>query len=240
MSKSRLLSSDSVFHRRLLIGLGVLLAAALLAGLVARLAGGGPADHPAPASSATASAVAGPGSWAASSPTAVATATVSTGAGAGAEAGPSVARPPHTGSPTDFAQAFARTLWSYDTRMLDQQHFVNGLRLWLTPEVQYADAASVESQLPDPLLWSRMRDQAQTSTADIAEAHLPAAFQQAIAKNPEALSTAYIYAVTVTGKVEVAWNGGGRGAEERAITLAVQCRPQRDCALASIASTVYP
>ncbi|MGW2544390.1 hypothetical protein ACWC5I_26800 [Kitasatospora sp. NPDC001574] len=238
MSKSHLLSSNSVFHRRLLIGLGVLLAAALLAGLVARLAGGGPADHPAPATSATATASTseGPGPWTASSATATATAS----AGTGGEAGPSVARPPRTGSPTEFAEAFARTLWSYDTRTLDQQHFVNGLRLWLTTEVQYADAASVEAQVPDPLLWSRMRDQAQTSTATSAEAHLPAAFQQAIAKDPEALSKAYIYAVTVTGRGEVAWDGGGRGAESRAITLAVQCRPQQSCALAAVAPTVYP
>ncbi|MFB7672713.1 hypothetical protein ACFC26_15010 [Kitasatospora purpeofusca] len=227
MPKSPFGSSDSVFHRRLLIGLGVLLAAALLAGLTARLAGGGRSDRPAAAP--TASARPGP-----ALPSATAT------AGAGTALGPSVARPPHTGSPTEFASAFAQTLWSYDTRTLDQQNFVNGLRLWLTPETQYADGASVEAQIPDPVLWSRMRDNAQTSSAAIAEAHLPAAFQQAVAANPGALSAAYIYAVTVTGKVAVAWSDGGRGAESRAITLAVQCRPQQDCALAAIAPTVYP
>ncbi|MFC9327933.1 hypothetical protein [Kitasatospora sp. NPDC057015] len=228
MPKSQLRSTNSAFHRRLLIGLGVLLAAALTAGLAARLSGGGHSDRPAATPTATATTRAAP-------PTAPPATTA-----ASAETGAGVARPPGTSSPTEFAQAFARTLWSYDTRTLDQQSFVSGLRLWLTPESQYADGASVEAQVPDPVLWSRMRDHAQTSSAAIAEAHLPAAYERAIAKDPSALTAAYIYAVTVTGKVEVAWTGGGRGAEARAITLAVQCRPQQDCVLAAIAPTVYP
>ncbi|MFF2955678.1 hypothetical protein ACFVVU_30570 [Kitasatospora sp. NPDC057965] len=230
MPKSQLNSGDSVFRRRLLIGLGVLLATALLAGLAARLAGGGRDERP--AATPTASASARPGSSA--------TAPAATPTNTATEAGPGVARPPRTSTPTEFASAFAQTLWSYDTRALDQQAFVNGLRLWLTPETQYADGASVEAQVPDPVLWSRMRDNAQTATAAIDEAHLPGAFQQAVAKDPGALTAAYIYAVTVTGKVEVAWTGAGRGAETRAITLAVQCRPQQPCALAAIAPTVYP
>ncbi|QKW20639.1 hypothetical protein HUT16_17580 [Kitasatospora sp. NA04385] len=224
MTKSHLSSSNPVFGRRLLIGLGVLLAAALLAGLAARLAGGGHADH------------------SATQPTAAPRPTSSSTASAepSGEATGNVARPPHTTSPTDYATALARTLWSYDTRALDQQNFVNGLRLWLTSESQYADGASVEAQVPDPVLWSRMRDNEQTSTARDLEAHLPDGFRQAVAQDPGALSRAYIYAVTVTGTVDIAWSGGGRGGESRAITLAVQCRPQQDCALAAIAPTVYP
>ncbi|GLW58162.1 hypothetical protein [Kitasatospora phosalacinea] len=222
MPKSRSLSGNSVFGRRLLIGLGVLLAAALLAGLAARLAGGGHADHPA------------------ASPTATQPAPAPSTSSAGSDPGPGVARPAHTSSPTDYAAAFAQALWSYDTRALDQQNFVNGLRQWLTSESQYADAASVEAQVPDPVLWSRMHDNGQSSGVHDVQAHLPDGFRQAVAQDPGALTRAYIYAVTVTGTVDVAWSGGGRGGESRALTLAVQCRPQQDCALAAIAPTVYP
>ncbi|MFJ4676857.1 hypothetical protein [Kitasatospora sp. NPDC088783] len=227
MNKPRPRGGNSAFGRRLLIGLGVLLAAALLAGLAARLAGGGHADRPATATAAA---------TAAARPSSPASATAEPSGGPG----PGVALPPRTTSPTDYAAAFAIALWSYDTRALDQQTFVSGLKQWLTPESQYADPASVEAQVPDPVLWSRMHDNEQTSTARDLEAHLPDAFRQAVAQDPGALSRAYIYAVTVTGTVDVAWRGGGRGGESRAITLAVQCRPQQDCALAAIAPTVYP
>ncbi|MFD7645099.1 hypothetical protein ACFV4P_31105 [Kitasatospora sp. NPDC059795] len=225
MPKSRLNSGRSVFGRRMLIGLGVLLAAALLAGLAALLAGGRHGDRPA-AAAPTAPARPAPAPTASAEPS--------------GHAASGVARPPHTNSPTEYATAFARTLWSYDTRAVDQPAFVGGLRLWLTPESQYADGASVAAQVPDPVLWSRMRDTGQSSTARDLEAHLPDAFRQAVAQDPGALSRAYVYAVTVTGTVDVAWNGGGRGGESRAITLAVQCRPQQDCALAAIAPTVHP
>ncbi|MDH6111308.1 hypothetical protein P3T36_003332 [Kitasatospora sp. MAP12-15] len=218
----------AIVRRRMLIGLGVLLVVALLAGLVARLAGGGHTGHPAASASP------------ASSPTAVSSPSApSTSAAPSDAAVPSVPRPPHTTSPTDFAKAFATVLWSYDTRHLTQAQQVNGLRLWLTPESKYADPASVEGQVPDPVLWSRMADNGQYATGTVAEAHLPASFQAAIAQNPSALMTAYIYAVTVTGSQAITWNGGGNGAEDRAITVAVQCRPSQDCALAAIAPTVY-
>ncbi|MEU9074584.1 hypothetical protein AB0D22_07860 [Kitasatospora sp. NPDC048538] len=225
--KSHVSGGDSTFRRRLLIGLGVLLVVGLLAGLLARLAGGGHTDHPTPNPSPSVRST--PSATASARPSAAATA-----------AGATVARPPHTSSPTDFAAAFATTLWSYDSRRVTQQDFVSGLRLWLTSESQYADGDSVAGQVPDPVLWSRMRDTGQTSTASGAAAHVPDAYTKAIERNPAALTQAYIYAVTVTAKVNIAWDGGGRGAEDRAITLAVQCRPGSYCALASIAPTVYP
>ncbi|GAA2267378.1 hypothetical protein GCM10010430_60730 [Kitasatospora cystarginea] len=227
--KSLVSGGDSTFRRRLLIGLGVLLVVGLLAGLLARLAGGGHTDHPAPSPSS--SVLSTPSATASARPSATATAT---------EAGTTVARPPHTTSPTDFAAAFVQTLWTYDSRKVTQQDFVSGLRLWLTPESQYADGDSVAGQVPDPVLWSRLRDSGQTSTASNIAAHVPDAYTKAIEQNPGTFTQAYIYAVTVTAKVNVDWDGGGQGAEDRAITLAVQCRPGSDCALASVASTVYP
>ncbi|MFE4514057.1 hypothetical protein ACFRMQ_07650 [Kitasatospora sp. NPDC056783] len=222
-------SADSTLRRRLLIGLGVLLVVGLLAGLLARLAGGGhaartdpqPTSPPQPGSSAGIPA----GPHASASP-----------GGAGA----TVARAPHTSSPTEFGEAFAQALWTYDSRKVTQPDFASGLRLWLTPESQYADGDSVAGQVPDPVLWSRLRDNGQTSTAGQASAHVPDSYTKAIQQNPAAFTEAYIYAVTVTAKVTVAWDGGGQGAEDRAITLAVQCRPGNDCALASFAPTVYP
>ncbi|MFJ9446770.1 hypothetical protein ACIRRH_33660 [Kitasatospora sp. NPDC101235] len=227
--KSPFYGVDSTLRRRLLIGLGVLLVVGLLAGLLARLAGGGHASRTAP------------------QPTSSPRATSSTGITAGprataapAEAGAAVARPPHTSSPTEFGEAFAHALWTYDSRKVTQPDFVDGLRQWLTPETPYADGDSVAGQVPDPVLWSRLRDNGQTSTAGQVSAHVPDAYTKAIQQNPAAITQAYIYAVTVTTKVNVAWDGGGQGAEDRAITLAVQCRPGTDCALAAVAPTVYP
>ncbi|MFE2722814.1 hypothetical protein [Kitasatospora sp. NPDC059327] len=232
MPKSSPFTGQSPMLRRLLIGLGVLLVVALLAGLTARLAGGGhrtpsAANSPsAPSASATSSSTShGPGP----APSAAATPSASV-----------VAAPPHTSDPIAYAKAFATALWSYDTRTATQPQQLAGLRGWLTDETKYADPDALAAQLPDPTLWSRMRDNGQHATGEAAEAHLPAAWQQAIGKDPSQLTIAYVYAVTVTGKQTVSWLDGGRGAEDRAITLAVQCRPSRDCALASIATTVYP
>ncbi|MCG6497101.1 hypothetical protein [Kitasatospora sp. A2-31] len=232
MPKSSPFTGQSTMLRRLLIGLGVLVIVALLAGLTARLAGG---DHRTPSAANSPS-----------SPPVSATSTASPhgsvpSPSAGATPGASaVAAPPHTSDPLKFATAFATALWSYDTRTTTQPQQLAGLRSWLTGESKYADPDALAAQLPDPVLWSRMRDNGQHATGEAAEAHLPAAWQQAIGKDPSQLTIAYVYAVTVTGKQTISWLDGGRGAEDRAITLAVQCRPGRDCALASIATTVYP
>ncbi|MGA5704507.1 hypothetical protein [Peterkaempfera bronchialis] len=225
---------QSLMVRRLLVGLVALVAVALVAGLIARHTGGGhrnPAAHP-----ATSTAFPGP--------------TLSSGSTAGPSTAPSeptgaattspVAPPPHTSDPIAYATAFAQALWTYDTRTATQSQQLAGLRAWLTSESAYADPDAVASQVPDPTLWDRMRDNGQHATARVAEGHLPTAFNSAVAADPAKLTVAYVYAVTVTGSQTITWHGGGRGAESRAITLAVQCRPGHDCALASIAPTVYP
>jgi hypothetical protein len=148
--------------------------------------------------------------------------------------------PVRTQSPTDFAKAFAAALWSYDTRTTSQPQHLAALKKWLTGESKYADPASIESQVPTADVWQQMRADQQYATVSVAEAHIPSAFNQAITANPAALTTAYIYAVTVTGTQSIYWTASGHGAESRAVTLAVQCRPSQDCALASIATTVYP
>ncbi|MEV0530743.1 hypothetical protein [Kitasatospora sp. NPDC050463] len=232
MPKSSPFTGQSTMLRRLLIGLGVLVVVALLAGLTARLAGGGhrtpsAANSPSNPSTSATSTASPHGSGPTPSP----------GATPGASV---VAAPPHTSDPIKFATAFATALWSYDTRTATQPQQLAGLRAWLTGESKYADPDALAAQLPDPTLWSRMRDNGQHATGEAAEAHLPAAWQHAIGKDPAQLTVAYVYAVTVTGKQTVSWNDGGRGAEDRALTLAVQCRPGSDCALASIATTVYP
>ncbi|MFJ1931707.1 hypothetical protein ACIOGZ_03385 [Kitasatospora sp. NPDC088160] len=232
-SSSSPFTGQSALLRRLLIGLGVLVVVALLAGLIARLAGG---DHrtPSAANSPSAPAVSAP-----SSPPSPRTSNTPS-AGPTIGTAPVVAAPPHTSDPIAFAKAFAAALWSYDTRTATQPQQLAGLRGWLTDESQYADPDTLAAQVPDPTLWDRMRDNGQFAVGEVAEAHLPTAWQQAIGKDPTQLTIAYIYAVTVTGKQTVSWRDGGAGAEDRSLTLAVQCRPSHDCALASIAPTVYP
>ncbi|MGW2685740.1 hypothetical protein ACWC6I_21620 [Streptomyces sp. NPDC001414] len=150
----------------------------------------------------------------------------------------SVPKPPQIAEPVAYAKAAAKMLWSYDTRDTSRDQQVAGMRAWMTTETMYTDWSSVSGQVPDPVLWSRMADQDQHATAHVAEGHYPSAFKQALAEDPSAITEAYIYVVTVNGTQQIAWKKGGGGAEDRAVTLAVQCRPGHDCALAAIAPSV--
>ncbi|TXL84221.1 hypothetical protein [Streptomyces sp. IB2014 016-6] len=150
----------------------------------------------------------------------------------------SVPPPAQIAEPVAYAKAAALMLWSYDTRTTSRDQQLAGMRAWLTEETEYADWASVAGQVPDPLLWSRLADQDQHATATVTEGHFPSAFKQALADDPSAITEAYIYVVTVNGTQKIGWAKGGAGAEERAVTLAVQCRPDQDCTLAALAPTV--
>lgn len=202
-------------------GLAVLLALAVVVALLTGRTTAGDSQAAAPSSgpSSSTSASAGP--------------TASAGAG-------SVAKPPQLADPVAFAKAAAATLWSYDTRTTSRDQQLAEMRAWLTAETKYADWPSIATQVPDPVLWSRMADQDQYATATVTEAHYPSAFKQALADDPSAITEAYIYTVTVTGKQQIAWKKGGAGAEDRSITLAVQCRPNANCSLVSIAPRVVP
>lgn len=202
-------------------GLAVLLA---LSAVVALLTG---------RSTAGESRAAAPSSQPRSSPAASVGSTASAGAG-------SVAKPPQLADPVAFAKAAATLLWSYDTRTTSRDQQLAGLKGWLTSETTYAHWASMAAQVPDPVLWSRMADQEQYATATVTEAHYPSAFREALADDPSAITEAYIYAVTVTGKQQIVWKKGGAGSEDRSITLAVQCRPNANCSLVAIAPRVVP
>ncbi|MDX3854920.1 hypothetical protein [Streptomyces sp. AK02-01A] len=151
----------------------------------------------------------------------------------------SVPEPPQISEPLGYAKAAAAMVWSYDTRTTGHDQQLAGMNRWMTKESTYADWASVSGQVPDPVLWSRMADNGQHADGTATEAHYPSAFRQALSEHPSAITEAYIYVVTVTGKQQIAWANGG-GAEDRSVTLAVQCRPDHDCALVSIAPQVAP
>ncbi|MCZ0997581.1 hypothetical protein O1M63_04605 [Streptomyces mirabilis] len=203
------------------IGLAVLV---VLAAVVALLTGRTPASD-----NQTAAPPSGPSSSTATSAGPSASAAVS-----------SVAKPPQLADPVAFAKAAAAMLWSYDTRTTGRDQQLAGMRAWLTSETKYADWSSIAAQMPDPVLWSRMADQNQYATTTITEAHYPSAFKEALADDPSAITEAYIYAVTVTGKQQIVWKKGGAGAEDRSVTLAVSCRPNANCSLVSIAPSVVP
>jgi hypothetical protein len=152
----------------------------------------------------------------------------------------SVTKPPHVTDPLVYAKAAARLLWSYDTRTTSRDQQLAGMRAWMAAGTEYANWAAISGQEPDPVLWSRMADNQQFATAAVTESHFPSAFKQALTDDPSALTKAYIYAVTVTGKQQIVWKKGGAGAEDRSITLAVQCRPNANCSLVAIAPTVVP
>ncbi|WP_328732857.1 hypothetical protein OHT20_31650 [Streptomyces caniferus] len=233
MPKHRFRTSEEVSYgaqpsvlRRALIGgvvLAVLVAAAGLVAYLARPHGSAPAKpSPAPASASASAAPASP------SPAAT-----SDKAGA-------VPSPPGTSDPVVFAKAATKVLWSYDTRSSSQAEQLAGLRRWMTGEKKYADWKSVAEQVPGPVLWSRMRDNDQHASAAVGEGHFPQAFKSALAQDPGAITQAYVYAVTVTGKQSLAWKSSGSGAEARSTTLAVQCRPHHDCALSAVLPSVAP
>ncbi|THC47359.1 hypothetical protein [Streptomyces sp. A1499] len=209
-------------NRRIAIVAAAVAALLALAGIVALLTGGGN-DHEAPDSAAPAPTGSPSSSEAAPKP--------SSGSG-------SVPKPPQIAEPVAYAKAAAQMLWSYDTRDTSRDQQLAGMRAWMTTETKYADWTSVSGQVPDPVLWSRMADQNQHATAHITEGHYPSAFKQALAEDPSAITKAYVYVVTVNGKQTLSWKKGGGGAEERAVTLAVQCRPNHDCTLAAIAPSV--
>ncbi|WP_406431926.1 hypothetical protein OHB00_05815 [Streptomyces sp. NBC_00631] len=151
-----------------------------------------------------------------------------------------VASPPRTSDPIAFAKVATKVLWTYDTRSFSRTEYVAGLRRWMTSEKKYADWESVSDQVPSPVLWSRMHDNRQRATATVGEGHFPQAFKTALAQDPGAITEAYVYAVTVTGKQAIAWKGSGAGAESRSTTLAVQCRPDKACTLIGVLPSVAP
>ncbi len=150
-------------------------------------------------------------------------------------------RPPATHDPIAFAKAAAVALWSYDTRQGSRDASLTALHRWLTGEKQFADASSVDALVPSPVLWREMAADRQYASATASEGHFPASFTRALRQDPGAIATAYVYAVTVTGKQSIGWKGAPHGgAEPRSATLAVQCRPERDCALAGVLPNVAP
>ncbi|MFJ7946827.1 hypothetical protein ACIQ6K_24700 [Streptomyces sp. NPDC096354] len=149
--------------------------------------------------------------------------------------------PPDTHDPIAFGKAAATALWSYDTRAYSQAELLTSLHGWLTTESKYADRDSVDAVVPSPVLWKNMAANGQFATATVNEGHFPDAFTQALQAAPGTITQAYVYAVTVSGKQSIAWNGSpAGGAENRVTTLAVQCRPDRPCALAGVMPSVAP
>ncbi|GHF27350.1 hypothetical protein GCM10010218_05360 [Streptomyces mashuensis] len=207
-------------NRRLAAGIAALTILAGAAGLTAYLTAGPDDPTKAPAPAATSSPSPAPP--------------------AGSGSSGSVGSPPSTHDPVEFAKAAAGTLWSYDTRQINQKQHLAGLKAWMSPETKYTDWESVASQVPDPTLWSRMHDNGQYATAKVSEGHMPQAFTKALGDNPGAITEAYVYVVTVSGKQSISWRGGGAGAEGRAVTLAVQCRPDHNCALSGVSPRVAP
>ncbi|MFF0714007.1 hypothetical protein ACWEVM_21825 [Streptomyces bauhiniae] len=215
-------------RRRALLGTAVLTLLVALAGLTAYLTrdGRSPAKPPAPPSS---------------SPTAASSPAPSSGRPSPRTGAGDLPVPPETRDPVAYGKAAAAALWSYDTRAYSQAELRKALHGWLTREAKYADPASVDKVVPSAALWKQMAANRQFAKAKAYEGHFPHAFTQALQQDPGAITEAYIYAVTVSGKQSIAWKGSpAGGAESRSTTLAVQCRPHRSCALVGVMPSVAP
>ncbi|WP_181007569.1 hypothetical protein [Streptomyces sp. SM1] len=214
-------------RRRALLGTAVLMVLVALAGLAAYLNRDGRTSSKAPAPQASSA-----------SPSSTASASASSRPHGSLGDLPV---PPSTHDPIAFGKAAAVALWSYDTRAYSRRELLAALRGWLTSEKKYADTASVDALVPSRALWKEMAANGQFATAKVNEAHFPDSFTQALQADPGAITTAYVYAVTVSGKQSIAWKGSSHGgAENRVTTLAVQCRPSQPCALAGVLSAVAP
>ncbi|WP_187144850.1 MULTISPECIES: hypothetical protein [unclassified Streptomyces] len=213
-------------RRRALLGTALLAVLVILAGLGAYLTRDGRSGSKAPAAQSSSPSVS-PSGAGPSAPTAGSRAVLPV--------------PPSTHDPIVFGKAAAVALWSYNTRASSQPELLAALHKWLTGETKYADAPSVDRLVASPVLWGRMADNGQFATATVNEGHFPEAFTRALQADPGAITTAYVYAVTVSGKQAIAWTGSpAGGAESRVITLAVQCRPSQPCALAGVLPAVAP
>ncbi|MEV3928636.1 hypothetical protein [Streptomyces sp. NPDC049944] len=215
-------------RRRAQLGTVVLVILVTLAGLAAYLTrdSRSPSEAPAPPSS---------------SPTASSSPAVPTGPPTSGTRSGALPVPPKTSDPIKFGKAAAVALWSYDTRAYSQTELRTALRGWLTSEAKYADPASVDKVVPSPVLWKEMAANGQFATATVNEGHFPNAFTRALQEDPGAITQAYVYAVTVSGKQSIAWKGSpAGGAESRSTTLAVQCRPDHPCALVGVLPSVAP
>ncbi|MBB4981479.1 hypothetical protein [Streptomyces nymphaeiformis] len=221
-------SGASRVRRRALLGTVVLAVLVALAGLAAYLT----RDGRTPAKTAAARP---------SSPTSFSSAVSPSGPPTVTTRPRSLPVPPRTTDPIAFGKAAAAALWSYDTRAYPQAELRRALHAWLTSEAKYADAASVDRGIPSAVLWKEMAANGQFATATVNEGHFPNAFTRALQEDPGAITQAYIYAVTVSGKQSIAWKGSpAGGAESRSTTLAVQCRPHQPCALAGVMPSVAP
>ncbi|WP_042419792.1 hypothetical protein [Streptacidiphilus anmyonensis] len=215
-------------RRRALLGTAVLVVLVAVAGLLAYLTRDGKADSKAHVPTASSASPSTPSVSPSDSPPPV-----------GHRGALPV--PPTTHDPIAFGKAAAAALWSYDARASSQPEYRAALHGWLTKESKYADAASVDALLPSAVLWKEMAANGQFATASVNEGHFPDSFTQALQANPGALTTAHIYAVTVSGTQSIAWIGSpAGGAEGRTTTLAIQCRPEQPCALAGVLPAVAP
>ncbi|MFF3257853.1 hypothetical protein ACFYWO_01605 [Streptomyces sp. NPDC002932] len=218
----------STVRRRALLGTAVLAVLVTLAGLAAYLT----RDREEPSSPAAAH----------SSPPPPSPSTVPpTGSPTPSARAHTLPIPPDTHDPIVFGKAAAAALWSYDTRAYSETELLSALHGWLTTESKYADRASVDAVVPSPVLWKEMAGNGQFATATVNEGHFPDVFSRALQENPGTITQTYVYAVTVSGKQSIAWKGSPvGGAENRATTLAVQCRPSRPCALVGVMPSVAP
>lgn len=215
-------------RRRALLGTAVLVVLVALAGLAAYLIRDGRSSSMAPAPQASSASPSFPTTFASASSPPHGSSSV-------------LPVPSSTHDPITFGKAAAAALWSYDTRAYSQHELLTALHKWLTSKAKYADTASVDALVPSPVLWKEMAANGQFATATVNEAHFPDAFTRALQEDPGAITQTYIYAVTVSGKQSIAWNGSPHGgAESRVTTLAVQCRPSQPCALAGVLPAVAP
>ncbi|GGT15204.1 hypothetical protein GCM10010222_66610 [Streptomyces tanashiensis] len=215
-------------RRRALFGTVVLVVLVALAGLAAYLTrdGRGSSGTPAPPPS---------------SPSVTSSAPSASGSSTPYTRPRTLPIPPNTHDPIAYGKAAAAALWSYDTRAYSQPELRKALRRWLTTDAKYADPASVDKVVPSTVLWKEMAANGQFATAKVYEGHFPNAFTRALQEDPGAITQAYVYAVTVSGKQSIAWKGSpAGGAESRSTTLAVQCRPDRPCALVGVMPSVAP
>ncbi len=212
-------------RRRALLGTAVLAVLVALAGLAAYLTreGRSPSDTAAPPPS---------------SPTASASSAAPSGPHIRPRALPV---PPKTHDPITYGKAATAALWSYDTRAYSQPELRKRAARLADHGVEVRKSGLRRPGGPLGRAVEGDGGQQAGRHRQGQRGHFPHAFTQALQDDPGAITQAYVYAVTVSGKQAIRWKGSAAGgAESRSTTLAVQCRPNHSCALVGVMPSVAP
>jgi hypothetical protein len=144
---------------------------------------------------------------------------------------------PHTSNPETFALAYARALFSYDTRSQTESAWTAALTAGLdtTADVHLDNLADLADRTPPAPVWFTMTNSTQYASFTATRSWVPQLWTRNAAAYPAGAS-----AITVSGTQHVVWAGGSSDVPS-SVTLLLVC-PQltSSCVVNRIPAQVLP